>query len=99
MCERLVAPIAHDLRQRDLYRTHRIAAPAEARRVRQIAGLRDPVEPRVERRAERARIHSAIGVPAYDAVDRTMVHARAAADALEHFARGTVQNRTPPVVH
>src|SRR5258706_15709183 len=96
--ESLVAPISHDAGEWDFHRTYGVAAAAKAARVREMISFCQTVEPGVERRPQRSGIGRTIGVAADRAVHRTMIHASAAADALQHFARRTAEHRASAIV-
>jgi len=51
-----------------------------------MIGLGQAVQARIERCAERSGVGGAIGMPADRPIDGTMIHAGAAADALQDFA-------------
>ena len=93
-----LAPVAHQLRQRDAHRAHFLAAPAEGRGVRQMPGVLDADDARRQHRAHRPGIDPAIGMPADRRVDRAMVHAGAAADAAQHVAELAAEHRGAAVV-
>ena len=93
-----LAPVAHQVGQRNAHRADFLAAPAEGRGVRQVAGVLDADDARRQHRAHRPRIDPAIGVPADRRVDRAMVHAGAAADAAQHLAELAAEHRGAAVV-
>ena len=87
--DHLCAQVQQHLRDVDLDRADLVARAAEARGVRQRGGVLDPDELRREDRADRARVHRAVGVTAGARVDRADVEAGAAADAVRAPARPT----------
>ncbi len=94
-----LAPVAHQLGQRDLHRADALAFAAEGGGVRQMAGLLDADQRRRQHGAHRPGIHPAIGVAADRAVNRAVVHAGGAADAAQHVLEVGAQHRGAAVVH
>ncbi len=84
--ERVLAQLPLQVRQRDLDRTHDAALVAQRRRRRQVLRLLEADVHRREDRADRPRIHPAVGVPADVLVDGAVIHAGAAADAAQRVA-------------
>ena len=96
--ERALPPAAHEPGQRDLDRAHLLAAPAEARRVREDRGLADAEERRRQHGADRARRRPSRRHAADRIVDRAVVHAGAAADAAQDLAELAREQRRAAVV-
>ena len=71
--------------QRDAHRTDDTALVAHRRRLRQLERVLEADVRRREDRADRSRIHPAVGVAADVLVHRAMIHARAAADAVQRL--------------
>ena len=94
----LLAPLPHQLRQRDAHRTDGLTPSAEGRGIGQMTRLVEPDQIGRERSADRARIDPAIGVAADGGIDRAGVHARAAFDAAQDLAELAVQDSRAPVV-
>ena len=97
--ELLVAPVPHQLRQRDHHRADALAAPAEGRGVRADgASVSSPKIAGSSTCAHRPGIGRAVSVAADRVIDRAVVHAGAAADAAEHLLILGAEHRGAAVV-
>ena len=96
--ELALAPVAHQLGQRDLHRTDALALAAERRGIRQMSRLVHADQRRRQHRAHRPGIHPAIRVSADRAIHRAVVHARGTADAAQHVLELGAQHRRAAVV-
>src|SRR5262245_7449531 len=96
--ELALAPAPHHARQRNAHRADLLAASAEGRGIRQVAGLVDADQARRKHRAHGARIDPAIRMAADRVIDRAMVHAGTAADAAEHLLERAAEHRRTAVV-
>src|SRR5205807_4131727 len=87
-----------DLGDRDLHRADLDAGAAEARGVHQLVPRLHPFDLRREDLADRTRVDGRVGVPADAGVDRTVIHAGAAADAAQGRAQLGVEEDAGPAV-
>ncbi len=84
----------------DRHRARLEARPAQAAGVGQVRVVHQPPQLGRQHRADRPRIHRAVGVPsARLAIDRARVEARPAPDASEQFSRLFAQEFRPPSIH
>ena len=87
------------VRDVDLHRADLAARPAQRRGERQLARLLQAQQVRREDRADGAGIDPAVGPAAHAAVDRAVVQARPAADAMQRRPGGPIlEHVAPPVV-
>ena len=83
--ELLLAQFPEQVGQRNAHRADDAALVAHRRRLRQFERVLQPDVRRRQDRADRPRVHPAVGMPADVLIDGTVVHARAAADALQRL--------------
>src|SRR4051812_39352764 len=97
--ELLLAQLALKIRQRNLHGAHDAALIAERGRLRQVERILDADVRRREYGADGPGINPAVGMAADVLVDGTVVHARAATDALQRFAQLRAEERCAAAVH
>src|SRR5690606_5849871 len=71
--ELALAPMTHELGQRNAYRADFLAAPAERRGIRQVAGLVDADERRCQHRTHGTGIDPTVSMAANGTIDRAMI--------------------------